>query len=594
MTPFELVLRFPTGGVMVGGYSAVPDGVHGAHAVDDRGRPLIPATALRGALREALEAILRGAGEPACSGGDGLDPTSAHRDTAAVPCILDGGSRCKACRLFGSQRSTLDEEERAFSALVLGDAHAEGAVGWTIRPGVGLTRRSRTAEDGRLFMQQVPATPGQRFIVRGRLLDPTLKTYFEAALRATTHLGAGRSRGLARVDVSSTWDTSTESPLVLPETSDVRIRVRLLAPASIGAPVVHTNLRETRDEIPGAALRGAIGFALAEVLDDPDRDAAFQELVGVDGASFGFLHPVDDDGQTGGPSGPLPITAAACKQERHAHGVVDTLLDRLAAALITEPTQVTAMERDALSECNVCGQPLRALAGWRRRSSPIPTRTVTRVSLDRAHASAREGQLFTQVLLEAGTVFEGVIRNVPACGRAHLGRSLALPLSLGRARSAGWGRVAVEVLPTETLAPLAKRATAFDAALDARLRMAGLSTEHVGRLIPFTLMSSLITEGEDDGEALFLRGLEGASCILKARRFSREGGWEQRGPGMSPALASAAGGVFVIDLGAGRTWRDMAQWIAQIEQRGIGTRTHQGYGRTMAFDPVFLKRSVTR
>ena len=595
MSNFELVLRSPTGGVMVGGYSAVPDGVHGSHAVDRHGRPLIPATALRGALREALEALLRGVGESACSGGDGLDPTQSEKGAVALPCVLDNGGRCKPCRLFGTQRAALGEGERAFSALVLGDAHAEpGAVGWNIRPGIGIARRSRSAEDGRLFMQRTPSTPGQSFTAHGRLLDPELQKYFEAAVRTTKHIGAGRSRGLARVDMEPTWQAPARSAVTLAAKGDIRVRVTLLAPASIGAPVVHPSLRETRDEIPGAALRGAIGFALAEVLDDPNRDEPFQELVGTQGASFGFLFPVDSEGSTAGLSGPLPITAAACKQHGRAHGVIDTLLDRLAAALVTDAAQVDAVERTTLSECKECGQPLRTLAGWRRRSSPIPTRTITRVSLDRAHASAGDGLLFSQMLLEAGTVFEGVIRDVPERGRAHLARALALPLSLGRGRSAGWGRVKVEALASTKLAPLKDRASGFDAALRAHLRKAGLTEERVGRLIPITLMSSLITEGEDDGEALLLRGLEGATCFHKARRFSREGGWDQRQRGMEPALATAAGSIFVIDLGPGRAWKDVLPWIERIEQQGIGARSHQGYGRAMAFDPMFLQRTVQR
>jgi CRISPR/Cas system CSM-associated protein Csm3 (group 7 of RAMP superfamily) len=85
MKPFELVLTFPTGGVLIGGYSAVPDGMHASHAVDRHGRPMLPATALRGALRETLEALLRGAGEPACAGGDGVDPGGALAAPARGP-----------------------------------------------------------------------------------------------------------------------------------------------------------------------------------------------------------------------------------------------------------------------------------------------------------------------------------------------------------------------------------------------------------------------------------------------------------------------------------------------------------------------------
>lgn len=595
MKRFDLILRLPAGAVLVGGHSAVPDGVHGAHAEGPDGRPGIPATALRGALRESLEAVLRGVGEAACTGGDGVDP--AHGvPGVAVPCTLDGGRRCKACRLFGSRRGSLDERERAFSGLVLGDARVNaGPAGWSIRPGVAMARESRSAADQRLFLQRVPSTPDQRYVAQGRLLDAELLRYFEAAVRATTHIGAGRSRGLARVEIELIWyDEDEPAAPSLPPEGDVRVRVKLLAPASIGAPVVHPQLHETRRDIPGAALRGAVGFALAEALQDPDGDADFQALVAEDGASFGFLYPVDEDEEADGLAGPLPITAIACKQHGQAHGLLDSLLDRLAIAHVTEVVQVDALERGMLSACAECGQPMRAAAGWRRRRGPVPTRTITRVALDRAHASARDGQLFSQVLLEAGTVFEGVIRNVPARGRVRLAQALARPLSLGRARSAGWGRIEIETFPAAFTDSIEKRAADFDAALQERLEHAGLPTGLVGRLVPITLLSPLLTGGGDAGGALLGHELAGATCYLEARRFSREGGWDQRKRGMEPGLATAAGGVFVLDLGQGRTWRDVLPALQRIEQHGIGLRRHQGYGRAMAFDPFFRKRTTPR
>lgn len=138
MKPFELVLCFPAGSVMVGGYSAAPTGMHGTHAVGANGRPLIPATALRGALREALESVLRGIGESTCSGGDGVDPDVPSKDAAPIPCILDKGNPCRACRLFGTQRTKVEGNEKAFSALILGDAHLDEkqAVHFLGRPGI--------------------------------------------------------------------------------------------------------------------------------------------------------------------------------------------------------------------------------------------------------------------------------------------------------------------------------------------------------------------------------------------------------------------------------------------------------------------------
>ncbi len=129
MSGFVLTLRFPSGSPLIGGYSAVPTGLHAVSAQDHNGHPVIPATAIRGALRESLESLLRGAKQPACSGGDGLLLGQAPVDkqergpiNANIQDETISVCRCKACLLFGTQRDKLDDGERAFSGLILSDA----------------------------------------------------------------------------------------------------------------------------------------------------------------------------------------------------------------------------------------------------------------------------------------------------------------------------------------------------------------------------------------------------------------------------------------------------------------------------------------
>lgn len=598
MRSFKLTLQFPAGSVMIGGYSEVPEGLHGAHAQDGKQRPILPATAIRGALRESLEAMLRGADIPACAAGTGLPPESAQDGTSSPrPCIVHDGARCIACRLFGTQRAAIDEGERRFSGLVLGDARStsEGNA-WANQPGVSISRRARSAENNRLFLRRVP-TPSRtlQFVAEGRVLDPELERYFEAALRGTTHLGSGRSRGMARVEMSLQWLEKEEPQhIALPAEGDVFLRVELLAPASIGVPMATDGLRDTRLEIPGAALRGAVGFALAEALPDP-TDPAFQELVAEDGAHFGFLYPVDDS--SGGSSAPLPITAVACKYHRRDHGVVDTLLDRIAAQHIEKAAQVDAVDKSSLSRCEAqdCNGPLRGISGGRRKRAAVSTRTVTRLSMDRARSSARDGQLFTQVLLVEGTALEGTIRNIPPDARDRLALALAQPLSLGRGRVSGWGQVKVQASGVPRQKTLEERGRAFDEALKRRLDKAGLPAHRVGRLLPITLLSPLIASAEDDdGSIEMQRALEAAGCFLKARRFCREGGWDQRKGKMEPALATAAGGVFVLELGEGRTWKQVLPLLERIERLGVGQRRHQGFGHVVCFDELICKRTFAR
>jgi CRISPR-associated protein Csx10 len=576
---------------------------------------VIPATAIRGALRESLESLLRGAKQPACSGGDGRgtprddkqesDPINANKQDEAISVC-----RCKACLLFGTQRDKLDVGERAFSGLILGDARlpprndkrddkeTEGKEGpsWGIRPGVGVARKRRAAEDQRLFMQKVPLAGDEPFIATGTLRQPELQSLLVAAVTATKYIGAGRSRGMARVDLSLEW--TEPSPVELPSfpsEGDVHIRVTLRSPAIVGIPVISGNVRETRHVIPGSAVRGAVGFALAEALPDPS-DPAFQSLVAEDKTQFGYLVPANKTP----PSiiGPLPITAATCKREKDQHGIIDTLFDRLAIQCISSPEEAERVWQHRVQACR-CGAQLRSASGFRGAAS-VPTRTVTRVAMDRARGAARDEMLFSQEMIEPGTSFEGTIRNIPPEGRERLKQALTLPLSLGRGRSAGYGQVDVSACSVPKPDALRNRGESFQNALAAYLANVNLSLPgvDVSHLVPITLLSPLSAgqpadaESVADGSALLLSKLHAKSCFLSVRRFVREGGWDQRTGRMHAFWATAAGGVFVLNLG--RDWRSAVQILEGLESQGIGERRCQGYGQLLCFDPFILSRTFAR
>ncbi|HEY0134498.1 MAG TPA: RAMP superfamily CRISPR-associated protein [Nannocystis sp.] len=593
---FDLLVRVPAGSLLIGGHNSVPVGLHGVHASDRDGVPIVPSTALRGALRETLEGLVRGAAErsdPACAAGTGLPP-GADATQRPQPCRLgDDGGPCLPCRLFGGQRDGLGGD-RHFSALVLGEARPTGEKPESmVRPGVAIRREARAAHEHRLFLRRVPMpAPDLEFRASGRLLDGQLRDALEAAVRATHHVGSGRSRGLARVELRLDW--RPDDPVATPPlpVGDVRVRVTLRTPAALGAPIADDNLRDTRREVPGSALRGAIGFALAERRngEDPTMERLLAE---TDGADFGFLYPVDVSGADG-ISAPLPITATTCKYEGRAHILQDTLLDALLVAHIDAPAAADRVHELTSVRCphRDCGAPLRMCSGNRRRTQPLPTRTLTRVNIERTSGTARDGHLFTQVLLERGSTFEGTIRNVPEGTREHLAQALAAPLSLGRGRAHGWGLVDITTSAAPQIPTVSERGREFDAALKAALTRAQLSTERVGRLVPVTLLAPLIPETDDGGGAL-CAALAPARVFLRIRRFTRDGGWDQRGGKMQPAHAVTAGSVFVLEL-TDRAWqRDLAR-LADLERQGIGDRRCQGYGQVLCFDPFILQTAASR
>lgn len=139
------------------------------------------------------------------------------------------------------------------------------------------------------------------------------------------------------------------------------------------------------------------------------------------------------------------------------------------------------------------------------------------------------------------------------------------------------------------------RGKRFEDALKKRLLLAGLSLDRLKHLVPITLLAPLVTSSgaeSDDGAELLRAALGAKDCFLRARRFSREGGWDQRVGKMQPVLATAAGGIFVMNLD--RDWREVVPLLKQLEQQGIGERRCQGYGQLLCFDPFFLSQTLTR
>ncbi len=601
MRRFRLTVAFPTGTVLVGGYSAVPGGLDRVHATDAQGLPILPATALRGALRETLEALLRGAGQPSCAGATGLSPEDSEKEgSQPVPCVVAAGRRCLACRLFGARREALDATETTFSSLVLRDAVLEGEkVDWTIRHGVALSRPERSAREQLLFSSRVPMIPRHRhFSALGTNTAADLEPLLEAAVRATTHIGSGRSRGFARVDLTLEWlDPSPtavlDPPSQLPISQDgaIGVRITLLSPAALGTPTCDNNTREARTEVSGATLRGAVGFALAKQLENPDGNEALQKLVDEDGgAHFGFLYPSDTS--TAGLPGPWPLTARACKNAPTEHAVVDTLLDKIAAVLVDSPSAARLTAESSRHTCRVCSAPLRSAPGSRRQPRLPATRLVTRLAIERTRTSARQGALFSTELIDAGAAYEGTIRNVPAGTQDMLARGLGSELFVGRGASAGWGRASVEVIAPHAFEPIAARAKAFSEALTRRLSGAGIPVGHAETYVPVTLLSPLWPDlGDSDGETTLLRSLgTPARLVLGVRRFTRDGGWDQRSGRMLTVQVVAAGGVFVFELD--RPVVDCLPTLARLESRSAGQRGHQGFGHLLCFDPFILRGEV--
>ncbi|GIX08052.1 MAG: hypothetical protein KatS3mg115_2455 [Candidatus Poribacteria bacterium] len=154
--------------------------------------PIVPATTLKGWLREGAERVLRGVGLSAC---DGSSP-----QTVCGECLV--------CKVFGSPQRR--------SPLRFRDVRLREAL-WDVRANVSLSRHRKAAYEERLFFSEVAWQSGFEARVMGvfpsqeEALQAAALLYLPAQLGVA--LGAARSRGLGWVeleDFSVRWNGESE------------------------------------------------------------------------------------------------------------------------------------------------------------------------------------------------------------------------------------------------------------------------------------------------------------------------------------------------------------------------------------------------
>lgn len=140
--------------------------------------PMIPATSLKGWLREGTERLLRSLGISACD--------------ASTPTTVCG--TCPVCRIFGHPRG---KSPLQFENVVLRDAFRE------TRMSVSLSRYRKTAYEERLFSTEVGTAPGFTVPIRGLFPNDhegkRAAALLFAASRVPFAIGGGKSRGLGWV-----------------------------------------------------------------------------------------------------------------------------------------------------------------------------------------------------------------------------------------------------------------------------------------------------------------------------------------------------------------------------------------------------------
>jgi len=474
------------GSLLVGGVSP-PSLVFGrATARTKTGEPYLPASALKGLIRHSLGRLLAGAGITCCTG-------------AGPELTCSGDDPCPVCRLFGRpghegkvkfSDAHLAPNQTGMACLFSeggpGAPHRPTGLGYTMRPGLAVFRKTGTALEDHLFFFESTALPGEEMLFTADLtvlaeLTPEEETWLKAAAAAVMAVGAGKTRGLgaARMAIISPGAGESEKesgrasrtgegerardaegagaegqvarrrapkPISVTLTLDPREPVRLTPEKSAG------RFYETLDYVPGAVVRGAAAAAVARHLGPEARRELFLQRP----LSFSNLYPA------GNPQPwpiPVPLTARRCRVEppgaraskaAEGHGVYDVVLTEIVAGALSEALGGERGDLGARDVCPRCQGPLRPLPGGYLSVVPEagPERgVVTKAAIDRRVGTVLEGALYSYSWLDPDTCnvdsqrlkYFGTVTAGSEEDLANLRQALGEGLVIGGGRSRGFG-----------------------------------------------------------------------------------------------------------------------------------------------------------
>lgn len=562
------------------------------------GRPVLRGTVLAGLLRDGASRLLS------------LPPLRHRRRQEVLE------------RIFGSPRK--DKRWRIDSAHPVQDMELKSRAVSRVR----INPITRRAEPQKLFVQEL-GQAGQTFYFQASCYDRDAAALDEAALlvaaaRMVRQLGRSRRRGMGEClfcledvqgaglekEPEQSWQEwflerfervwlfgrpDSTSPVQLEallidggenpgvEHSPLRVRliVRLDEPLIIARRSEAGNQYATHTFIPGSVLLGALAERAARRgnLDCAEYYAQFLKIFRQGAISFPFLYPAFEQNDLLYPTVVPPLGLFTC-------------------------SAVPAQGYDAghgwylyheVEQCPVCGEKLEQLGDYavlRHQTITFAPRISTEMHIRVDENSQRVGQnaLYGYTVLNAGQYFMGEM----VCERprvwemllAMTGTAEKAPfiLWLGKGRRRGYGKVTVwwESLPAETpplgiQVPLAERVQDPDG------------------LLTLTLLSDTIVDNPWGQQAVgftaeWLGRELGIGTVQMVKAFARERQVDSFNltlglPGWR-ATALAAGGVVWFRLldALKEDWLDR---LRSLEERGIGLRRHEGYGR-IAFNHPLL------
>lgn len=560
------------------------------------GRLYIPASTLKGIWRHACEAIARGQEHFVCN--------SPRAETMCPE------AHCVICQIFGAPTLA--------SKIFLSDLVAEtdlAAQSTEIRNGVTINRQRRTAEEQRLYFTETSLShAGIAFSGDVTLANQVTEAQIEllkAGLQAIHAIGTGKSRGLGWLNIEQEEKEASETgssiePALSSAFTELAIEVTLQSPMSAGGRKPTGQAVEAVQYVRGGLIRGALAKAWLAATENGEPDADFQQLfLSDEGGIFRNCYPA---------ANVLPATAVGCKDfpgflsegVSEAHGIFDTLLEQLASEHANWLVSPNCPHCDGRVEAQTGFYAQRNDATYERKT--VNTRLLTRVAINRHRKVAEEGLLYHLTAIDAAITENDTVRlhgsaRVPSRLASRVAETLQKQVHrLGGGISRGLGSVRVQVQQCEHPDTLAQRIRDFNALLqeiaEAYRHLPSVAMEALeGTYFSIDLQADALLTAEDGWQrsmvltAPMLQQITGCETQVKLVRscasYDYVSGWNAAwGLPKETALVTRMGSVFVFHT------PDIDAWIPvlkTLEERGIGNRQEEGFGRILVCAPLHLR-----
>jgi CRISPR-associated Csx10 family RAMP protein len=619
MKDLKIILKIKSS-VLVGGQTS-PMFVDIAMAREPSGIPLIPASAIKGALRIEFERLVKSY-RRVC---DVSNPEKACGPTKE-PCIacsvfgspgLEGKLRFSDARLKEDLWNIYSAELKTSRGK---DTREPTGSGYSVRHGVAISRKRKASAEQMLFALETLANfiPECTFEAEVAVLESLTKEELDLlklAADTLNFIGADKSRGLGYIE-ASLQEVNIEKSYQVSQvkTGDLKLILIPQEYLRISYTKAKENFMDSFGFIPGSSVRGALAKTFVNSQNGDWGNDTFRRAFLKSPVLFSDFYPTTQRIA----SKPIPISAQTCKaypglniqdQDKESHGSKDILI----AATIVKKLREMGLNAVLDDKC-CCGSPMKGIYGFylaelhQEPKLELSYRTNTKIAISRSRMVSAEGQLYSYKFMDTmhntgePLKFIGFVTDLIDEFKAHLISLNSGYIFVGGTRYRGFGKVKIEVEELNksfigSVEDWQKRMETFTQKVKTPFLSIGMEGIDDYLFFSLTLLSDLILAPPAWSESLISevkRILKIEDSFLKlenviARTYYRGGYSDAMGIRKDLFPVVSRGSAFVFSCMQNDRETILSN-LPELLREGMGARREEGFGRVSFCDPFHIER----